>query len=75
MIDRRQQLGRLVSVMGNGAVKIVTGVRRCGKSYLLNTIFRNYLKKQGVRNDHIISVALDLDEFEELQNPRNLSIK
>jgi len=73
MIDRRQQLDRLVSVMGNGAVKIVTGVRRCGKSYLLNTIFRNHLKKQGVRNDHIISVALDLDEFEELQNPRNLS--
>ena len=73
MIVRQQQLDRLVSVMGNGAVKIVTGVRRCGKSYLLNTIFRKYLKKQGVRDDHIVSVALDLDEFEELQNPRKLS--
>ena len=73
MIVRQQQLDRLVSSMGNGAVKIVTGVRRCGKSYLLNTIFRRYLKKQGVRDDHIVSVALDLDEFEELQNPRRLS--
>ncbi len=74
MIVRQQQLNRLVSVMGNRSVKIVTGVRRCGKSFLLNTIFRDYLKKQGVRNDHIISVALDLDEFEALQNPRNLSV-
>lgn len=73
MINRQECLARLVSAMGNGAVKIVTGVRRCGKSYLLNTIFRGYLKKQGVRNDHIVAVALDLDEFEELQNPRKLS--
>ena len=73
MINRQDCLDRLVSVMGNGAVKIITGIRRCGKSYLLNTIFRAYLKKQGVRNDHIVAVALDLDEFEELQNPRKLS--
>ena len=73
MINRHDCLDRLVSVMGNGAVKIITGIRRCGKSYLLNTIFRAYLKKQGVRNDHIVAVALDLDEFEELQNPRKPS--
>ena len=59
--------------MGNGTVKVITGIRRCGKSYLLNTIFRKYLQKQGVRKDHIIAVALDLDEYEELQNPRKLS--
>ena len=73
MIERQRQLERLVSVMGNGTVKVITGIRRCGKSYLLNTIFRKYLQKQGVRKDHIIAVALDLDEYEELQNPRKLS--
>ena len=73
MIERARQLERLVSVMGNGSVKVITGIRRCGKSYLLNTIFRDYLRKQGVRADHIITIALDLDEFEELQNPRKLS--
>lgn len=73
MIARQQQLERLVSVMGNGSVKVITGIRRCGKSYLLNTIFRRYLKEKGVQDDHILSVALDLDEFEALQNPRNLS--
>lgn len=66
-------MSRLISSMGNGSVKIITGLRRCGKSYLLNRIFRNYLKSQGVEDNHIIAVALDLDEFEELQNPRNLS--
>ena len=73
VIERQRQLERLVSVMGNGTVKVITGIRRCGKSYLLNTIFRKYLQKQGVRKDHIIAVALDLDEYEELQNPRKLS--
>lgn len=53
MIERQRQLERLVSVMGNGTVKVITGIRRCGKSYLLNTIFRKYLQKQGVRKDHI----------------------
>ena len=72
-IGRPEALSRLISSMGNGSVKIITGLRRCGKSYLLNRIFRNYLKSQGVEDNHIIAVALDLDEFEELQNPRNLS--
>ena len=72
-ILRPEPLARLVSVMGNGSVKIITGLRRCGKSYLLNRIFRKYLKSQGVGDDHVIAVALDLEEFEELQNPRNLS--
>lgn len=73
MIPRPELLQRLVSVMGNGTVKILTGIRRCGKSYLLNCIFRDYLKGKGIDDSHIISVSLDLDEFEELQNPRNLS--
>lgn len=72
-ILRPEALKRLVSVMGNGTVKVITGLRRCGKSYLLNTIFRDYIRSKGVDEDHVISVSLDLDEFEELQNPRNLS--
>ena len=72
-IGRPEPLSRIVSAMGNGSVKIITGVRRCGKSYLLNNIFRDYLRNIGVKDDHIIAVALDMDEFEELQNPRNLS--
>ena len=72
-IGRPEPLSRIVSAMGNGSVKIITGIRRCGKSYLLNNIFRDYLRNVGVKDDHIIAVALDMDEFEELQNPRNLS--
>ena len=72
-IGRPEPLSRIVSAMGNGSVKIITGIRRCGKSYLLNNLFRDYLRNIGVEGDHIIAVALDMDEFEELQNPRNLS--
>lgn len=43
-IGRPEPLSRIVSAMGNGSVKIITGVRRCGKSYLLNNIFRDYLR-------------------------------
>ena len=72
-IPRPEPLKHLISVMGNGSVKIITGLRRCGKSYLLNTIVRDYVRSQGVDEDHVVSVSLDLDEFEELQSPRNLS--
>ena len=54
-------------------MKIITGIRRCGKSYILNEIFHAYLLESGVAPDHIISVSLDLEEFEPLQNPRELS--
>ena len=73
MIARPAALAELVASMHNGAVKIITGIRRSGKSYLLDQIFGAYLKKQGVHKDHIIRVSLDLDQFEELQNPRRLS--
>ena len=46
--------------MWDGQVKVITGIRRCGKSYLLRTIFRNYLTEQGVTEDHILSFELDL---------------
>ena len=58
-IDWDLYLSRLISKMHNGKVKIITGIRRCGKSYLLSHIFRNYLAQQGVDDAHIIEIALD----------------
>ncbi len=73
MIKRDYYLEKIKDKMWNGAVKIITGIRRCGKSYILNEIFRGYLLESGVTPDHIISVSLELEEFESLQNPRELS--
>lgn len=73
VIERAKYLEKLKSKMWNGSVKIITGIRRCGKSYLLDELFRHDLLQSGVPEDHIISVALDLEEFEPLQNPRELS--
>ncbi len=72
MIKRNRYLEKLKDKMWNGSVKIITGIRRCGKSYLLNEIFRGYLLENGVSPDHILSVSLDLEEFEPLQNPKEL---
>lgn len=59
MIQRDRYLQDLTRAMGNGYVKIITGVRRCGKSYLLNVIFYNYLLSHGVDEKHIIKFAFD----------------
>ena len=66
-------LKKLIEAKNDGLIKTVTGLRRCGKSYLLNTIFYNYLIEEGVKEDHIIKVALDDTDNEELLNPKNLS--
>lgn len=50
-------------------IKIVTGIRRCGKSYLLDPIFKNYLLESGVNEDHIIKVDLDIRENSKYQDP------
>ena len=71
-IDRNIYLNRLISKMHNGKVKIITGIRRCGKSYLLRHIFKDYLLTHGVREDHIIEVSLDQKEFEQYRNPNAL---
>ncbi|MBR1587840.1 MAG: ATP-binding protein, partial [Kiritimatiellae bacterium] len=63
---------QLVDAMGNGMVKIITGVRRCGKSYLLATLFRKHLRAIGVDDSHIHAVSLDLKPFEALQDPNRL---
>lgn len=72
-IARDDYVRKLDNVRGNGLVKIITGVRRCGKSYLLFTLYRSFLRRKGVPDDHIVSVQLDDDEAVELRNPRNLS--
>ena len=71
-IKRDDYLRKLASRKQNGMVKIVTGVRRCGKSYLLFRLFCGELLREGVQKDHIIKVALDDLEYEALRNPHEL---
>ena len=61
-IQRKVYLDRLISRRENGVIKIITGIRRCGKSYLLDPIFKNYLIQSGVKEDHIIKLELDKEE-------------
>ena len=68
-IAREVYLSQLVAGRENGLIKIVTGIRRCGKSYLLFKLFYDYLVSQGVSRDHIIDVALDDFMNEQLREP------
>lgn len=63
-IQRETYLRQLIERMGNGEVKIITGPRRSGKSWLLNRIFKDYLLEQGVAEDNIIIVSFDMDDEE-----------
>ena len=58
-IERDYYLKKLISRRNNGMVKVITGLRRCGKSYLLFTIFKDYLLKSGIELDHIIEIQFD----------------
>lgn len=58
-IERDYYLKKLISRRNNGMVKVITGLRRCGKSYLLFTIFKDYLLKSGIEPDHIIEIQFD----------------
>lgn len=69
-IRRDNYLKQLVERRNNGMVKVVTGIRRCGKSYLLFTLFKRYLLENGVAPDHVIEIALDGIEDEELRDPK-----
>jgi predicted AAA+ superfamily ATPase len=72
-IERDTYLQKLNASRFNGLVKVVTGIRRAGKSYLLFKIFRDHLIADGVPVGNIIEVALDDDTFESLRNPEQLS--
>ena len=69
-IKRDAYLQQLIERKDNGMIKVITGIRRCGKSYLLFTIFKRYLLENGVDADHIIEIALDGIENEELRDPK-----
>ena len=72
-IKRDRYLKQLISYMWDGQVKVITGIRRCGKSFLLNTLFRKYLLSEGVEDGQIISIALDLTRDIRFRNPLELS--
>lgn len=69
VIERNKYLQVLVSCRHNGLVKIITGMRRCGKSFLLFRLFRRFLEDNGVANDHIVEMAFDDYAFKEFRNP------
>lgn len=69
IFKRNTYLNKLIESQGNGMVKIVTGGRRCGKSFLLFELFHQYLVGQGVTEDHIIEVSLDDRHSRNLRNP------
>ena len=71
-IERNKYLDELVSLRHNGMIKVITGMRRCGKSYLLFEIFASWLENEGIASDHIIKVDLEDYKNREMRNPDNL---
>ena len=69
MIKRDSYLNRMIHHMWNGEVKVITGIRRCGKSVLLFDLFYEYLLSQGVQEDHIIKIELDQRRYYKFRNP------
>ena len=72
IIQRNTYVQDLIDRQHNGMIKVITGVRRCGKSFLLFNLFREYLENQGISSDHIISIALDDRMNRKLRDPDNL---
>ncbi|MEI3437329.1 MAG: ATP-binding protein [Blautia sp.] len=68
-IKRDRYLHTLISKEHNGLIKVITGMRRCGKSYLIFTLFKNYLLSEGVDEDHIIEIAFDAFENKKYRDP------
>lgn len=72
-IQRPHYLNKLIEKQDNGMIKVITGIRRCGKSILLFNLFYDYLLDQGVDKEHIIPIALDDDTFADYRDPQKLS--
>lgn len=68
-IPRNYYLNKLIDAKGDNLIKVITGIRRCGKSYLLDPIFKDYLISTGVEEDHIIKLELDKRENEKYRDP------
>ena len=71
-IARNAYLNKLITSRNVNLIKIITGIRRCGKSYLLDPIFKNYLISDGVPEDHIIHLNLELDKNKEYRDSTTL---
>lgn len=74
LINRDLYLNQLINRKENGLIKIITGIKRCGKSYLLFKIFYNHLLECGVKEENIITLALDDDLNLKYRNPDTLSM-
>ena len=72
-IKRDVYLQKLINKRDNGLIKVITGIRRCGKSYLLDPLFKDYLIKSGVKENHIIKLELDRLENEKYHDPYKLN--
>ena len=72
IFERKKYLDELIAGRGNGLVKIITGVRRCGKSFLLFDIWHNWLLEHGVTDSHIIEIQLDDFRNRRLRKPDTL---
>jgi len=72
IIKREQYVKELLSKRWNGKVKIITGIRRCGKSFLLSTLYKDYLKTEGVTDDCFVEIALDKRAHVKYRNPNEL---
>ena len=68
-IKRDRYLNLLISKKHNGLIKVITGMRRCGKSYLLFTLFKDYLLSEGIEESHIIEIAFDAYENKQYRDP------
>lgn len=73
VVKRDEYLGRLIDKKENGLIKVITGIRRCGKSFLLFNLFYDYLIESGVKEEQIITIALDDDLFVDYRDPDELS--
>lgn len=72
MIKREFYLNQIIRHMHNGEVKVITGIRRCGKSVLLFDLFRDYLLEQGISEEQIITIELDQRKYYKSRNPITL---
>ena len=72
IIKRDIYLSKLIDSMNNGLIKVITGIRRCGKSFLLFNLFDEYLKNNNISDSHIIKIALDDRTNKKLRDPDEL---
>ena len=69
MIERSAYIKKLINSMRNNNVKVITGIRRCGKSTLLFGLFKKYLLNSGIEESNIVEIRFDDSKFFELRNP------